>query len=123
MTAIYEFPAPNIGEDVNSLSKELLRAIIKLGRSPRDEVPKCVVETHVACSTLESIVLQCTDSYKNDTTKDVHKCMMEISVLVKQLITYAQYGQSLQEVLETISPQVKRLVVLSEKGFPKLVIK
>lgn len=95
---------------------------MKLRKSSPEEVSIHSNEVEQVASKINVLLAACSTCIDNiSLQKEMQKSSQEISVLIKQLLMYAQYQQPLQEVLELLTKQLKSLVVLAQTAFPKSV--
>jgi len=116
ISVVYEVPLPDVSRDISTMSKELVRSIIKLNKSPPAEWSKIYQEVQAACADMENIIISCIQAYETvPENKDLQESMQKISDCTKKLKTQIAMGKPLNELTAQLSPALKKLNDLAEE--------
>jgi len=115
ISVVYEVPLPDPARDIKTISKEYLKSIIKMGKSPPAEMSKLYSEVSAACGDMGAIVDATIRAYENIKENEILRATMDqINDCTRKLKAFIGTGKPLTEITEVLSPAVKKLVDLAE---------
>jgi len=115
ISVVYDVPLPDPARDIKTISKEYLKCIIKMGKSPPTEMSQLYQEVTAACADMAAIVDATIRAYENIKENETLKETMDkINECTRKLKSFIGTGKPLSEITEVLSPAVKKLVDLAE---------
>ena len=84
-----------------------------------EEKNRLLGELSHASTKFDSLINHCASSLPSNEKQEMNQISSRISTSVKQLITYTEYGQPFDNVLEVLTKDLRSLVAFSQRHFPK----
>src|SRR5690348_6234977 len=98
-------------------------SLIQLAKNLQtEEKQRCILDLQSTSKKLEQLASYCLVLVSAEEKKPMHEVTSHIGVLVKQVMTYAEYGQPLQEPLEALSKDIKVLITIAQQAIPKISV-
>ena len=98
-----------------------MQSLLTLSKS--NEEKHSLIEIQSSSTKLETLINHCASLLPLEERQELLGINVKISVSVRQLITYAEYNQPFNEVIDTLLTCVKEIEALAFQYYPKIIIK